>query len=79
MYHNSCNFRNNEGKRLALVRHLRELTQKEVGHMIGKSGSYVSGVESGRFEVVDFKPFARALGVTEKYLKEGGNLNLERW
>ena len=79
MHHNSCIFKNDEGRRIALIRHLRELTQKDVGRKIGKTGSYVSGVESGRLEAVDIGAFARALGVSENYLKEGGEISLEKW
>lgn len=79
MYHNNCVFTNDEGRRVALIRHLRELTQKDVGRMIGKSGSYVSGVESGRLDVVDYEGFAKALGVSVDYIKKGGEISLEKW
>lgn len=77
MYNNKCVFRNDLGRRAALVRHLRELTQKEVANKLGKTPSYVSAVESGRLPMVNANVWAKALGVSEKYIKEGGDISLE--
>lgn len=79
MYNNKCTFKTPEGRRVALLRHLREMTQKEVAYKLGKSTGYVAAVESGRQKLGDVASWAKIFGVSEKYLKEGGELLLEKW
>ena len=79
MYHNNCVFKNETGRRIALMRHIREMSQTEVAFKLGKTAGYVSGIESGRIPVKNVADWARIFGVNEEYLEKGGTIQLEKW
>lgn len=79
MYHNRCSFKSEEGRRIALMRHIREMSQMEVALKLGKTAGYVSGVESGRIPIKDLAVWAKIFGVNVEYLEKGGALALEKW
>lgn len=69
-------YRNEEGRRVALVRHLMGLSQKEVAEKIGITQGYLSRMETGRRPLAMAEEIAKVLGVPVKYLKEGGEIRI---